>query len=234
MTKKFEVTYGKTVKGLFYAINPLKKKVLKTYCTVHKFINLQAVDILKNEGYIEESNFFRKYIKALNEGVTWADQDFKSSNHFFHYEEGKGLYGFSDALSEAKRYFYKSLMYAKEGDVVGSIFYLGATCHLIQDSTVPQHVNNKLLKSHRNFELWVISRVMSDYSFEVDNGIIRYEEFSQYIKNNAIAANNTFLRYKHITNKEERYSKIAEVILKLAQRTTAGLLLDYYEEVIKK
>jgi phospholipase C len=228
MKEGIEKTYGKALRGMMSAVNPIKKKILKTHCTIHKFINIQAVEILKNEGYIKEHEFFKKYIKSLNEGVTWADQDFKSSNHFYHFSEGKGLYGFSDALTEFKKYYNKALAYSKIKDIEKSMFYLGSSCHLIQDMTVPHHVNNKLLHSHRNFEMWIIKRFLSDYSFLIDKGIIQYKVVDDYIKNNALFANNIFLKDLNIENKEERYGKMAATIIKEAQNTTAGFLLDYY------
>ena len=228
MKKKFENTYGKTLKSILFAVNPLKKKVIKTYCTIHRFINLQAIEILKNEGNLEQYALYKSYVKKINEGVTWADQDFKSSNHFYHFSRGKGLYGFSDALSECKKYYNKALAYLDVDDVGKAMFYFGAACHLIQDATVPQHVNNKLLKSHRQFELWIISKFMSDYSFIVEKGILRYSSLEEYIKNNALVANNTYLKYSNIKNRNERYEKIATTILREAQKTTAGMMMDFY------
>jgi phospholipase C len=100
--------------------------------------------------------------------------------------------------------------------------------------TVPHHVNNRLLDSHRSFELWIIKRFMSDYSFLIDKGIIRYKTIDDYIKNNALMANNAHLKYLDIEDREERYGKIAATIIKEAQNTTAGLLADYYEAVNNK
>ena len=57
MKKKFETTYGSTLQGLMFAVNPVKKVVLKTHCTVHKYINMRAIDILRNENYSKEYNF---------------------------------------------------------------------------------------------------------------------------------------------------------------------------------
>ena len=228
---KIERTYGSALRGVFYAVNPLKKKLLKTYCTVHKFIIIQALEILKSDGFEEEYDFFKKHVGFVNEGATWADQDFKSSNHFFHFSKGKGLYGFSNALTECQNYYNISLAYINEGNIPKAMFYFGAACHLVQDVTVPQHVNNKLLKSHRRFELWIISRLLSDYSFMADSGTIRYKGLDSYIVNNAFLANNTYL--KNISNKniEERYQIVASTILKAAQRTTAGFMVDYYEAI---
>lgn len=123
MRERIEKTYGSALRGVMYTVNPIKKKIIKTHCTIHKFLNLQAIAILKNEGYVKEYEFFKEYIIPLNEGVAWADQDFKSSNHFYHFNKGKGLYGFSDALTECKRYYSKSLAYMKFGETDKSMFF---------------------------------------------------------------------------------------------------------------
>lgn len=229
-----EKTYGSALRGLFYAVNPLKKKFLKTYCTVHKFICIQSLNILKREGYIEEYEFFKDNISFLTDGVVWADQDFKSSNHFYHFSKGKGLYGFSNALIECEKYYNRSMFFLENGNLKKSLFYFGASCHLVQDVTVPQHVNNKLLKSHRNFELWIIKHLMSDFSFVATDGIVRYKKLDDYIVNNAFFANNIFLKNMGIMSKDKRYASIASFILKEAQRTTAGFMLDYYKDFKEK
>lgn len=233
MKNMFESGYGKTLSGVFYVVNPIKKRVLKTNCTVHKYIILQAVEILKNDGLSKEYEFFKKYIKNINEGVTWADQDFKSSNHFYHLEKGRGLYGFSDALTECSKYYNHAINYFDAGDIQKAMFYFGAACHLVQDATVPHHVNNKLLKSHRKFELWIVSKLMSDYSFEAFSNLVKYEKVEDYIVNNAVMANSTYLKYRNLKNKEERYAAIAISIVKEAQRTSAGLMINFYNDIEK-
>lgn len=231
MKGKLERTYGGAVKKLFFAVNPLKKKIMKTNCTVHKFIMIKSIEILKNDGYLEEADYFRKNILSLNSGVSWADQDFKSSNHFYHVSRGKGLYGFSDALTECTRYYKKSILFLEKDDIDKSMFYFGAACHLVQDVTVPQHVNNNLLKSHRRFEMWIISKLMSDYSFTAVDNLVRYDTIEDYIKNNAIMANSTYIKNSSIRSREERYWNIASTIIKEAERTTAGFMLDYYDKI---
>ena len=233
MKKRIEATYGKTVKGLMVTINPIKKKVMKTHCIVHKFINIQAIEILKNVGYSDVHSFYKANVKELNNGVAWADQDFKSSNHFYHYVKGTGLYGFSNALTEFQKYYKCALKFMEAGDKRQALFYFGAACHLVQDSTVPQHVNNKLMKSHRNFELWIISKLMSDYSFPIFNEIIKQDKVEDYIKNNALFANETYVSYWNIKNKEDKYKKISILIVQRAQKTTAGLMLNFYNEINK-
>lgn len=230
---KIETTYGKTLKGLMITINPIKKRIMKTHCIVHKFINIQAIAILKNKEYIEANSFYKSHIKELNNGVTWADQDFKSSNHFYHHITGTGLYGFSNALIEFDKYYKCALRFMEAGDKRQALFYFGAACHLIQDATVPQHVNNKLLKNHRNFELWIIGRLMSDYSFPIYNEVIKEDNVEDYIKNNAIFASATHDAYANIRDKEEKYKKVSTLIIQRAQKTTAGLMLNFYNEINK-
>ncbi|MDD7793009.1 zinc dependent phospholipase C family protein [Clostridium sp. 'White wine YQ'] len=230
MVKRIENAYGKVVRGVFFAVNPIKKVAVKTTCIIHKFINIQSIQILHNEGELEAWSFYKEHIRQLNAGVKWADSDFKSSNHFFHYEKEKGLYGLSNALSECEKYHKMSLEHLKKGELEKALFYLGAACHLLQDSTVPHHVNNKLLKKHREFELWIISKLFNDYDFTQEVGIIRNESVRDYIKKNAIFANATHEGYRTIENKEERYYLIASEILSRAQKTTAGFLLDFYNK----
>lgn len=235
MNNAFEATYGNFLKGIFYVINPLKKKIIKTYCTAHKFICSQGIIILKNEGYLEEYIFFRKHIKCINDGVAWADQDFKSSNHFYHYERGTGLYGFSNALNECRKYYNLSIGYIDVGDINKGMFYFGATCHLIQDATVPQHVNNRLLKKHRHFEQWIIRKLAKNVEdFNVSNGIIKFDNLDDFIKNNAVEANKIFSKYANIIDVDDRYRKIASEAIGVAQKSTAGIMLKFYNDVIFK
>ncbi|GAA0179197.1 zinc dependent phospholipase C family protein [Clostridium sediminicola] len=233
MKKKIELTYGKTVRGIMFAVNPIKKIILKTQCITHKYINDKAVNILKNEGYLDEYKLFKKYLKFLNEGVTWADQDFRSTNHFYHYEKQKGLYGFSNALDECLKYYNKALAYVDAGDVGRGMFYFGAACHLVQDATVPQHVNNHLLNKHRNFELWIISKILSNYPYSVQKGIKNYKNTCDYVKNNALFANKIDMKYDYVKNVDLRYKKISQEILREAQVTTAGLMLKFSSEIKK-
>lgn len=225
-----ENTYGKVLTGIMLAANPFKKMAFKTPCMVHRFINIQAVVILENEGHHKAAHFYKAFIKALNVGATWADQDFKSINHFYHNEKQKGLYGFSDSLSEAQKYMAKSLYFLEKGNLQRSVFYLGVFCHLSQDMTVPQHVNNRLLDSHKSYETWIKKKIFAEIDYAVDHGILRFETFDDYIRENAVVANYYYELYKAIPDKDEMYEKMSRKLVTVAQNTTAGLLLDYYEQ----
>lgn len=232
MKNTIEISYGNIVKGVFRAVNPVKKRLIKTYCLVHKYINCQALFILQKENYNEEFEFYSKHLDCLNQGAVWADQDFKSINHFFHYEKEKGIYGFSNALNECKKYYNKAKIYCAQGNVRKGMFYLGAACHLVQDSNVPQHINNRFLEKHRGFEVWIIDRVINKNSFPATAGVTQYATLYDFIKNNARKSHNIDKRYSNIEDKEKRYGNIASEILLEAESTTAGLLVKFYNEEI--
>lgn len=234
MKKKIEQTYGKFIRGVMFTVNPIKKVVIKTPCIVHKYINVQAIQILNNDGYEEVAHFYKQNIKPLNEGATWADQDFRSTNHFFHYSKQKGLYGFSNALDEAIKYNREAVKEIKKGNINKSLFYVGVAGHLVQDATVPHHVNNKLLESHRKFEQWIISRLFNEYDFSEKSGVLRLNGLEDFVRANARFASDTYDKYCDIEDREEKYLKISTVILKQAQISTAGYFLNFYEEHIGK
>ncbi|GEM_PF-105755 len=231
---KMEKLFGNLAKSFMVMANPFKKMAFKTPCLMHRFINIQAVHILENEGYIKVADFYRDHIKALNEGATWIDQDFKSINHFYHHDKEKGLYGFSDALTEAEKYKDKLVFFAGKRNLTRAMFYAGVICHLIQDMTVPQHVNNKLLESHRDYEVWILSKAWDEIDFSVSHGIKRYPRFEMYARENAKNAQRVYAKSKEMEDREEMYKVMATELIAEAQYTTAGLLLDFYENYFSK
>lgn len=226
-----ERSYGRIFKTALRAVNPVKKIAVKTECKVHKFINNQSILILKNDGNTDAYRFFNRHMEDLNSGVVWADQDFKSSSHFYNPEKRKGLYGCSNALKESISYYTASLTYWNCYDYRKSVFYLGAACHLIQDVAVPQHVNVKLLKSHRKYEQWVIKTYETNDSFKCFNNGLYFDSIKEFIENNAITAINAYNKSKTITNIDARFYSITDIILCQAQKSTAGLLNMYYKDV---
>jgi len=106
----------------------------------------------------------------LNKGVTWADQDLKSANHFYNPDRKKGLYGNNNALSLAVTYYNKALEYWYDLQPNLAMFYLGAAVHLVQDMTVPHHANVRLLDNHRQYENFIKRTYLNTPRFTVDRG----------------------------------------------------------------
>jgi phospholipase C len=216
------------------AINSVKKTIVDTPCSIHKFINVQALEIIKNDKYLDAYNLFCDYIIEINEGVVWADQDFKSTGHFYNPIKERGLYGSNNALSLAKEYYKKSILYWEKQDTSKSLFYLGAAVHLIQDITIPQHANIKLLDSHKKYESFVRSNYTHYDEFVADRGGYYLESIEEFIFYNARNALNIYNRLKNIESENERFYKITRYILPLAQKTTAGCFVRFYLDAFKK
>ena len=52
-------------------------------------------------------------------------------------------------------YYQEALSLWAKGEFNKSLFYLGATLHIIQDMTIPQHANIRLLDDHHQYESYV-------------------------------------------------------------------------------
>ena len=100
--------------------------------------------------------------------------------------------------------------------------------------TVPQHVNNRFLDSHKSYETWIKKKIFSEIDYSVNEGIMRYEVLDDYIRENAVIANFYYEEYKSMDDKDEMYAKLSRKMIKVSQNTTAGLLLDFYEQYYKK
>ncbi|GAE00676.1 phospholipase C zinc-binding [Clostridium botulinum B str. Osaka05] len=226
-----EKSYSYVFKNVLKAVNPVKKRIMKAECMVHKFINTQSVIILKNDGHMEAYKLMEAYISDINAGVVWADQDLKSSNHFYNPYNNKGLYGNSDAKQECISYYTRALNEYFHGDIKNSMFYLGATCHLIQDLTVPQHANVHLLNNHRSYEKWVIRTHILHDEFKIEEGGIYFNSLKQYIDFNSKEAISIYRKHSHIKNRHIRFHIITSMVLTMAQATTAGLMFKFYKDI---
>lgn len=229
----FETTYSHILNSVFSLVNPIKKVIIQTECEVHKFINLNALKILKNDQYSDVFNFFSSYILNINEGTVWADQDFKSSNHFYRPHKHKliGLYGRKSAMELGVDYYLRALAFWKAGNFEDSLFFLGAALHIIQDMTVPQHANIRLLNNHRQYETFVKNTYKYVDVFKVDHGAYRLQSIDAYIRFNARTAIKIYKKYSVISDDEKRYYHIAKCSLPLAEKTTAGAMVMFYNNI---
>jgi phospholipase C len=227
--KVIEALYQILLKYLLSIINPIKRLIIRTDCEVHLFNNIHALNLLKKYNYKSEYNFFHKYIEIINDGSYWADQNFKSMNHFYNPHRKIGLFGQKNALYLAKNYYSESINYYLANDIVSSMFYLGATIHLIQDVTIPQHVYIRLLDSHRQYENFVKDFHDLNKDYVALKKPIILSSVYEYINFNAKQAIKLNKKFKTITPLKLRFHKVTLRSLPLAQRTTAGLLITFYK-----
>lgn len=104
---RIETIHNRVLSGVFTLANPIKKSVKRTECKVHICINYYALDAIINEKLLSQYNLFNAYIDNINEGAVWADQDFRSSNHFYNPFKKRGLFGRRSAMDLAIEYYSK-------------------------------------------------------------------------------------------------------------------------------
>lgn len=227
---RLEKTYDIFLNSTFKFMNPIKKSVVKTHCRIHKSINFHALDILEENKYLNEYNFFKKYVVEINNGAVWADQDFRSSTHFYNPYKKKGLYGRKNALDLALNYYEKSLKFWSIDRKKKSLFYFGASIHLIQDMTIPQHANIKLLDNHRQYETYIKKTYKYINNFKLNKNIYILDSIEDYIVFNARVALRIYKKFKNIKEERSRFYQMARCSLSLANSTTAGAMILFYKK----
>ncbi len=130
-------------------------------------------------------------------------------------------------------YYVRAIRYWKKSESRKSLFYLGAALHLIQDVTIPQHVNIRLLEDHRQFENFVKRSYQNVNAFQANQGAYVLSSIENYMKFNARTALKIYKRFRNIKNDESRYYRITKCTLPLAERTTAGAMIMFYNRVVK-
>lgn len=232
MNNRVEQVLGKIISQTFRVINPIKKKIINTNCEVHLFIQKSALEVLRDEGYEKQFQFYNNFETYINEGLVWADQDFKSYFHFYNPEDQKGMYGHTtNAMTLANTYYKNALHFINKGDYKNGMAYFGAMCHVMQDVTIPQHAKRKLLDSHKQFENYVKLNYKKVKRFKTKEGPLMYDNISDYINFNARSALNFDYMYRNINSYRPKFYLIAFNALNLAQRSTAGCMLMFYDDL---
>lgn len=233
LKKKIEKVYANALSTTFKVVNPIKKSIINTNCEVHLYIQQNALDILRNEGYGVQYELFKLYLPQINKGLVWADQDFKSYHHFYNPQNKKGKYGYEEnALTLSKRYYNQSLKYFAMDNYQRGMFYFGAACHIIQDLTIPQHAKGKLLDNHRQFELYVKANYKKIKRFKAIDSPILLDKIEDYADYNSFNALNLDLMYKDVTDLNTKFYLTAINALKLAQRSSAGCMIMLYNDLL--
>lgn len=228
----FEVTYNKILKRFFRILNPLKKTIINTQCEVHKYINKHSIFLLNKYDYKDEYHFFYSYLSDMNSGTVWVDQDFNSSNHFYNPYKKRGLYGRKSALDLALEYYEDAVRLWREGNKNKSLFYFGASIHIIQDLTIPQHANIRLLDSHRQYENYIKRTYTYMGIFKAKQAPYILNSIEDYVNFNSKFAIKIYEQFKNIKNNENRYYKIAKSTIPISMRTSAGAMLMFYNQTI--
>ena len=237
MNNRVEKVCGRLISQTFRVINPIKKKIINTNCEVHLFIQNSALDVLREDRYDKQAQFYKNFEPYINKGLVWADQDFKSYFHFYNPEDKKCMYCHTtNAMTLANTYYKNALHFISKNDYENGMAYFGAMCHVIQDVTIPQHAKRKLLDSHKQFETYVKLNYRKVKRFKTKEGPLVYNSVSDYIDFNSRSALNFDYMYKGINDDKTKFYLVAFNALNLAQRSTAGCMLMFYDdlEMIRK
>lgn len=192
----------------------------KLICKTHKFCNLQALSILEQHGHTEHIHILTNHLPALQEGVVWADLQFKNINHFFNPITKKGLWHFSPGVYDFSVYLTKACRLAKKQDLNNSFFFLGAAAHLLQDMSVPHHVCGYLFHGHKKFERWVENH-LEEFFFDTP-AMKQIKSPIDLLYSDAMIARD-FISQVEESSSEKQYRYAAETLLPLACISSAQL-----------
>lgn len=219
----------KITRFVLSATSPLQSIVDPPRMT-HRFCNNQAIGILRGDGFSGAATFFTQYRGELNRGVYWADQDWKNSSHYFRLT-AKGLWHFPSALEVFDLYWNQASKKMYAGNPEQAMFYLGAAAHLVQDMCVPHHARGKIFAGHQFYEQWVERQYVQ---FAANSGgLYRENRKPRMLLTSNAAVSADLLDWVNTGRSEEDFQKATEILLPLAQQTTAGLFFFFYERVLK-
>lgn len=216
------------VKLLLTTASPFQSFIDKP-CFTHEFCNAQALCILESDGYFDCAGFYSRYTAELNAGVVWADQGWKNVNHYFQPDSRTGLWVFSSAIEQFSAYMNHATRSMRRNNLPKACFLLGAAAHLLQDLCVPHHARGRVFDGHAQFEEWVR---------EHRNSFAVYGKgkYQQGVPTNRLALDNAIVSadlLDWVSNEGDAtmYKRAATILLPLAQRTTAGLFLKFYNSI---
>lgn len=234
MKKALENCYAAALSSTFKVVNPIKKSIITTDCEVHLFIQENALEILKNEGYMKEYNLFKTYLPDINRGLVWADQDFKSYHHFYNPKQQRGKFGYEEnAMTVAKSYYNRALKYFAMQNYERSMFYFGAACHIVQDLTIPQHAKGKLLDNHRQFEVYVKNNYKKIKRFRAHDTPVLFDSIDKYVDHNSLSALNIDYMYSNVGDMTTKFYLTSIKSITLAQRSSAGCMIMFWHDLEK-
>lgn len=131
-------------------------------------------------------------------------------------------------------YYNRAIKLFALGKLDRSMFYFGAALHIVQDMTVPQHANIRLLDNHRQYETYIKKSYEYIDEFQVDTGTYVLDSIEDYILFNTRVAIKMYDAFKNISNERDRFYRIGRCGLPLAERTTAGAMVTFYKDIFSK
>jgi phospholipase C len=196
--------------------------------STHTFINENGRRILNNDGHKKMAQFYQMFASHLDSGVVWIDKGLKSTCHHYDPETKGGMWLWPSAADKCLEFFNKSLKLWQNKKHGRAMFFLGAATHLVQDVCVPHHASCRIFSGHRDYEGWAEKR-KENYKVE-RSGIYNISGSPEgWIAENARMGKSCYDLVN--SGSTEGYHRATELLLPLAQRTTAGFLMYFYNRM---
>jgi phospholipase C len=219
-----------SLKSVSFMENPALQPIDSSYCITHQYCNDQALAILQNNGFMQEATLLGAYYKQLQNGVIWADLNWKNIHHFLHPQTRRGFWHFSNAACDYLEFFTLAIKSVRQGYVEEAIFYLGAAAHLVQDMCVPHHAKCQLFDGHKKYEEWV-EKNLPHFSFGQIEEIDVSNPIGILVKNAATALD--LYSYVSADANVQQYKKATAILLPLANHSTANLFCYFFARIKK-
>lgn len=219
-----------SLKTMVFMESPMLQPIDRSCCTTHQYCNDKALDILHHHGFIQEVMLLGAYYKQLQDGVVWADSNWKNIHHFLHPHTRRGFWHFSNAAIDYLQCFNTSIKLIKQGHMGDAVFYLGAAAHLVQDMCVPHHAKCQLFDGHKKYEVWV-EKNLHDFSFSGKSKISFLNPVRVLFEDAATALK----LYKYVSAEVgvDKYEQATEILLPLANQSTANLFCYFFAQTRK-
>lgn len=218
-------------KVLLSAGAPIQRMIDRRGGDTHLFINDQAINILKYKRSIAVIKLVERNKTYIDLGNLWADKGWKCFAHYYKPNNRNGYFPLVSAVTEGINHFNAALNNWEKGNFQKSMFYLGASAHIVQDLCVPHHAMGIAFNGHSNFEQWSLE---NRYLFKAkkEDGHICFDSVEHLITNNASYSQGYY--YKVSSYNTNNYMSAANDLLILAQKSTACLFNLFVHSINNK
>lgn len=163
-----------------------------------------------------------------------------TSEHYYNPKNGQGAFKyFLTAKQKAEEYYNLSLQNWEDGEYDTSVYNLGRAMHMVQDVTLPHHTFNdaNALLNQLGYSDW-LDKHYNEYVI-TSGATYNVTGIGQLIHSNASISQpmfkyvdglNPWWIFKIYT--KDDYGKASQTLLPLAQKTCAGLLYKYANDVL--
>jgi len=194
----------------------------------HFFINRQAIKIMGRDGFGSQVALMKRYLDVIDDGVMWADKGWKCFAHYCEPYDKNGLKPWPDAASECRYLFDRALYKWKKGDKGKAFFLLGASVHLVQDLCVPHHARAVAFAGHQFYEKWARGHYDEFAVFDDGKYHVTDDPAGWVLYNSKIAWD--YFPYVSLTGAKTSYRMATNILLPLAQRTSAGFFVNFLNQ----